>query len=284
MFKLKLFFNFKHDFRLQFILISLLVVNFKTFATQNCENYLSPEYVLFNHQNSISFSDVEVYRKNNNLGPQQNGLIKFKSWFELTFEFVNTDEVASIIGLTENGRIYHLIKFNDRTIARLLSGHKIFKLLEVSNKGRILAIDENENFYFYSSQLWNLPLKKIILKKWFKLWGLTSFGAISATTLFLNDYAFTTEIFGFGVELPILEVLFSSVAAMSSGFAMLSKYEDMNTYPDGFVLLSGDFNFTNWTARSDLPNINNSNLNDFEPPSEQILEPKLNQSLTEDIR
>lgn len=264
--------------------IILLATSFNALAFQSCENHLSNEDLLFRNENPITFQKVEVYRKNNNYGPQQNGNIKFKLRYDLSYEFQNPNLAASAVGLTPEGRIYHIVEFNNRTIARLLSGHHIITNIEVTNKGRILALDDKGNFYLYSPQKWNAPLKRLILKRWFKLWGLTSLGAVVAKNILLHDFFFSTEILGFAVQLPMLELFFSGAAAMSSGFAMLSKYEDMITYPNGLIPLPSNFNPTNWINNPTLEAYSAKNLQDFDPPAEEILDPRLNLEFTEDIR
>ncbi len=96
------------------------------------------------------------------------------------------------------------------------------------------------------------------------------------------------RILGYSVPLPLLEGFFISVAAMSSGFAMLSKYDHINTYPDEFLDLGSNFIFgelfnSDWIYNKELLNLVPANLLDFNPPEEKNLDPKLDVEFTESI-
>lgn len=267
--------------------------------------------ILYEHTNSISFTNVEVFRRNNDIGPQQHGLIKFIKWSELTFEYSkNTNEVAinsenskqnsdegpksysskkpepvsSTVGLTEDGRIFHVIRFNERTIARLLSGTDKYADFQLSNKGRLISWNEKGESFFYSANLWMTSPKKLIYKRWLKLWGYTSAGAIGLKMILLGDYYFPMEILGYNFNFPMLELFFSSATAMSSGFAMLSRYEHENTYPNGFTRTPETLNTFDWISNPKYLTFFKDNLENFEPPDLDILDPKLDTEFTEDIR
>lgn len=252
-------------------------------SEQSCNGYLNEEELLYLNQNEIYFSQAEIFRRNNDYGLQQLGGLKFILWSELTFEF-NPElqsQASTIVGLTTSGEIYHLIKFNDRTIARKLSGTSIFKTFSLTNKGRLLAIDENNNNFLFSADLWLESPKKSILKRWLKLWGTVSVGAIGAKFILLNDYYLPIEIFNRTVNLPALEVFFSSVVALSSGFAMLSRYEHLNTHPNGFIKISNSYSLDSWFL--DIPLNSKKELNHFAPPLIENINPKLSEEHTIDI-
>lgn len=279
---------FFQKYYIKFIFSFIFILNpLLAHAEALCFSYLQEEYPLYENLNPISFAQSEIFRKNNNIGPQQNGILKFEKWSEMTFEYfeVNpkTEPPASIIGLTEEGRLYHLVKFRDRTIARLLSGTHFFKDFQLTNKGRIMAWDHNGQSYFYSAPLWNVSTNKQILKRWLKLWGLTSAGAVALTTALFPEIPLPVEVLGLNFNFPMVELMFTGVSGLSSGLAMASRYEHFNTYTDGFIFLGYPAEKNFWLDDTELKKYLDNNLNDFEPPKENHLEPKLDPEFATDI-
>jgi hypothetical protein len=82
----------------------------------------------------------------------------------------------------------------------------------------------------------------------------------------------------------MLELFFSATSAMSSGFAMLSLFEHENTYPNGFIKIKERLKATYWIYDSKYLNLFKDNLENFEPPNMDILDPKLDSAFTEEIR
>jgi hypothetical protein len=253
-------------------------------APLSCENLFSTESLVYLNENPITFSQVEVFRRNNDIGIQQKGEMHFEQWSELTFEYLNTEldheEVANIIGRTPDGRIYHLIKYQQRTLARLLSGDMRFTHFELSNKGRLVAWNDQGQSWAYSPELWSLSPKKTVLKTWAKLWGLTTAPLVLGKIILIEDFNFQTEILGMSLSLPLIEIFMASVVAMSSGFAMLSKYEHLNTYPNGFIPLPEPLMHGAW-VQSILSTENPNGLEHFAVPELSELAPTLEQ--TEEI-
>ncbi len=252
----------------------------------SCENLFASETILYSNQNPLSFSQVEVFRRNNDIGLQQQGEIKLVQWSELTFEFgPQSDgdfEVANIIGLSEKGQLFHLIKFENRTIARLLSGDLYIDEFQLSNKGRLLAWNSYGESLIYRPELWNKSPRKKVLQTWLKYWGLTTTTVVAGKLIFLPDINFTVEVWSYNMPLPMFEFFISSVVGLSSGFAMLSKYEHHNTYPNGFVLLEKSHRPFEWLLDSTLLKLNANNLDHFANPNLNQLSPALHE--TEDIR
>lgn len=257
-----------------------------SFAENFCGSYLESESILFEHFFPISFENVEVFRRNNDIGLQQIGKLKFKQWSELTFEYSDDvdNAVTSLVGLTESGRIYHLIKFKDRTLARLLSGENNFKDFQVSNKGRVIAWDNDDKNFIYSSALWMESPKKSILKRWLALWGFSTAIVVSAKAVLMGDLYFPIEVFSFDINLPLVELLLSGTAGMSSGLAMLSRYDHLNTYPNGFLPFKEPLSRSNWLENLDLKTLVAENHYDFAPPEPDLLSPKIPANLGEGIR
>lgn len=252
----------------------------------SCENLFSGENVLYSNLNPLIFSQVEVFRRNNDIGLQQQGELKLVQWSELTFEYgPHSDrdfEVANIIGLTEEGQLFQLIKFKDRTIARLLSGNLFIEDFQLSNKGRLLAWSQEAESLVYKPELWNKSPRKKVLQTWLKYWGVTTIAVVAGKLMFLPDLNFTMDLWNYTLPLPMFEFFISSVVGLSSGFAMLSRYEHHNTYPNGFVALKESQKPFQWLSDSSLLKLSADNLDHFAKPDLDQLAPALHE--TEDIR
>lgn len=271
-----------------FLFLILFLNPIHSYANVQCSSFLDEEYVLYEHINEDSYGKTEIFRRNNNIGPQQYGTITFQRWFELTFEFNELDILneppTSIVGLTKEGRLYHVVKFKERTIARLLSGEHVFTSFQVSNKGRIMAWDQKGHSHFYSAPLWNTSPLKALKKHWFKMWGFTSVAAAVASNVFMGPIPFPVEFFGFVFNFPMAELIYSGAAGMTSGFSMLSRYEQLNTYPNGFIPVGYESEKDLWILDKDLKEYLEGNLKDFDPPELEQLDPKLAPELTEAIQ
>ncbi len=102
--------------------------------------------------------------------------LSFTKWFDLSFEYDSSGERTSLIGLTKDGEVFHLVKEGGSwsSFARKLSGEFIVRDLKVTNKGKILVrvFDQDEAHVFSSKYLFikpedqSHPLVKM-LKYWF---------------------------------------------------------------------------------------------------------------------
>lgn len=205
----------------------------------------------------IEFKNVEVFRRNNNVGQQQVGDLTFEQWFSVG---PFAENVENFIGLTKDGHIYHLVKWNNRTVARLLSGHRIFKEIYLRD-GRILSAEnEKKQILFYSPSAWLTSPKKAVLKHGF-LSAVGSAAAISAISFVYPDF----------LTMDYAQLVAGSGIGLQTFLLMLVRYDYLNTFPDGFVetphLIGRDLALTDWT-----------------PPQQDELTPPVPAYATEDVR
>lgn len=217
---------------------------------------------------------------------QQIDQLKFVSWFELSFEYpgTNVDEVTNIVGLTELGSVFHLIKFKERTIARKLNGLQSFTQIQVTNQGKVVAWNAKGESFIYSASLWTESPRTNIIKRWLQLWGITSAATISAKLVLIENLYFPAEILGFTFNLPLFEMFMTSTIGLSSGLAMLSRYDHLNTYPNGFVKTDQQISTLDTDGFLRQLQSEFSSLADFSAPFLEYLKPKLDAKFGEDIR
>ena len=244
------------------------------------------ESLVYEHTNSITYPKVEVYRQNNAMGPQQFGTLTFYKWYDLSFELSEKGDVTSLVGLTKEGAVYNLVQIEGRTLARRLSGQKVFESLQVTNKGQILGLKENGETELYHPLQWMRPAKKEAIKKALKAWALLGAASVAAAQFYpeldlpIEMHLFRYQLFTF--NFPLFEVVFTGISGLSSSFIGLFHYERLNTFPDGFSPSDLGFNdHGEWyknTAYAD-----EEALESFNPPSSGDLAPKLGEEHTQEI-
>ncbi len=242
------------------------------------------ETELYLNENPITHSDVEFFNKNNNIGLQYRGLLSFKQYSELSYREINKQPYYSVVGLTESGTLYHLITIGDRKLARKLSGKKDLAGFRLSSKGRLLAWDQNNNSYFFSETLWMRPTSKIIIKNFAKAWGLTSLGAVTILQVLKAyfwdpnmNFNIPIETFLGTIQFPLIETMFTFASGLSSGFAQLFRYEDLNNNPDGLIAVDVDHRTQDWLVLD----MDHQNGRDFMIPDPNQLPIEMPKDLTE---
>jgi hypothetical protein len=256
-------------------------------ATEQCRDLLiqPEETLLFKYTRSQPFTNVEVFRKNNDMGPQQMGRLSFTVWFELSFEFSENAEDTSIVGLTKEGQVYHLIQIGDRRVAYRLNGTKVFKDISVTNHGKILALTDKSTTEVYSPSLWATPAKEMAVKKWLKLFSVAAgIGILGAQFMPPLDLPIEMTIpyinlTLFNFNFPLYEIILTGAGALSSSFAALSFYQHINTYPDGFMPVDVEFDDPYWFDRIVFKQSILSHLD----PKTKDLGVKLDSEFTQDI-
>lgn len=219
----------------------------------------------------LSFRNVEVFRRNNNIGQQQVGDIHFTQWFEVG----SADEhVSSFIGMTSEGHVYHLIQWKDRRVARLLSGERQFKEILMRDGYTLAGLDTQDNLLFYSPSKWLLSPLKSTVKQGLAYTAVGSGAAAAVLAFFFPDLMSMGFDLGF-VTAPIAPLFITSSIGFQTFFVMLMRYERLNTFPDGFV---------------DLVSFNNKEklreglASHWNPPPLDSLAPRGPEAATEDHR
>ena len=245
----------------------------------------SPEEILYKYEGSEKFHNIEVFRQNNDMGPQQFGDITLTTWFYLSDQFNLDANDYSVVGLREDGKVFHIFKHGNRKIAKRLNGEKIFIDISVTNKGKILALDKDGNTEVFSPALWSTPAREIVMKRWLKLFAMTTLLAIGGaqalpplempidiTIPFVN---LTLYSFNF----PMYELMLTATGGLSSALAVLSRYEHLNTYPNGFLPVNVDFDSKYWFNNI----VFNKSILDVFNPKGKDLGVKLDSEFTQDI-
>lgn len=236
----------------------------------------------------LNFKNVEVYRRNNGVGLQQVGDLQFEKWIELP---ISRPGAENFIGLTRDRRIYHLVHWRGRSIARLLNGpggerEKIREIFLYRDQILVAVTSESE-IKIYSPMKWlKSPMRSVFLKGT-GFWGASTAVGIGALYLFAPDL----RVMGMSDEflLPVSASFIGAVNVMNSFFFMLFHYEHENTFPDGFV--PSTIRFTDVVKlERDLANLTPEQVNSlltaehFYPPAEEDLFPPLPELAREDIR
>jgi hypothetical protein len=257
-----------------------LFIIYSPFSSANqCKNLFYFDNIEAPQARSLLFKRLEVFRRNNSLGMQQQGEVTFSRWIEIPpFQ----ENIFNYIALTPEGRLYHVVDGVDRQMARLLSGPLQIEQFYIYKKSVLVAVDSNQRLLFFNPQKWmNKPLKGL-LQKGFLAWAsITSLATVSLYQ-FLPDSLGTSSI-----------VLMSGAAGVASAIntflVMLARYDRLNTYPDGFVDSGLQFTWTGEMNRqlesrpqSDWENYAASEH--FLPPNIATLPPVLHESLSEAIR
>ncbi|MCB0362896.1 MAG: hypothetical protein KDD35_09240 [Bdellovibrionales bacterium] len=284
--KLSSFFNFLC--RVALIFCGLIAG--RTLSFGDCVEELIPLELQSTVHSPFSIKGVEVFRRNNSVGLQQLGTLTLKQWIRI--ENPLSDKLSQYIGLTKEGSVYHLVNWQDRHIARLLSGEKKFTDLVWAKPNSLIAIDSHGYLHFYSGAKWLFsPLKKLIRK------GFINWTLVTSTLSLSLHYILQTSL-GPGVDipslsLPMIGVLVYPASTMLTGFGIIRKFEHQNTFPDGFVPLNLKYTDKD-SLRSALvmnrERIQGSPLsenpyqeNHFDPSTWKALPPPLPQEATQDI-
>ena len=227
---------------------------------KDCSQYLHKHgihSVYLSEQRPLNFRNVEVFRRNNTVGLQQKGELNFEKWFEVGPE---SKEVVGFIGLTKDGRVYHVLQWKTRRIAYLLSGVRTIKDIYLDNKERLIVVDQKNQVWLYSPSKWlSSPVKSIVAK------GVAMTTAGSAAiwgtlAIFFPDLIQSS---------PLVPTFLSISIGFQTFFTMLTRYEYLNNQPDGFVSLDSGYEVGTQT---------------WNPPDLSSLPPCPNEEACEDIR
>ena len=246
---------------------------------------------LFSHKlelpqdRKLTFNNVQVYRRNNNVGLQQVGVIEFQKWIEVG---PFAENVYNHVGLTAEGRLYHLVQWKNQRVARLLGGRREFKNFFFLNNEVLAAVDAQNAVFLYAPAKWiTSPLKSTL-----KTGTLITGGFSAALTAAISYFAPEMMTIGFQVGetmVPTAGFAIASVVGMNTFFVMLQRYERLNTFPDGFVKTTLVFKDPE-TLKNDLLGIDQKALREFfarqalQPPERHQLDPEMPEMATEDIR
>ena len=240
------------------ILFTLFILFLPESHALQCADVLSSEIkeeLLFKHDLPDSYQKVEILRVNNDMGPQQSTTLEFKIWFDLGYDLNLEGDDLSIVGLTEKGSVFHLLRIDKRTVAKRLNGVKVFSDINVTNTGKIIGLNQKGESEVYTPSLWATPARQVAIKKWFQLFSATTAISLIGTQFYpeldmpievgLSFINLTLFTFNF----PLYELIFTATGGVASGLAVLSKYHHLNMYPDGFVNVNIDFNDPGWFKR-----------------------------------
>jgi len=260
---------------------TLLIAFAQSAAALTCTSFVRghSESLVYENQNRIVYTKTEVFNQNNRVGIQQMGTLTFEVWHELSFEFDQSGDQVSIIGLTKEGTVYHLIKSGDRTIARKLSGEKKFERLQVTDKGLILGQKVNGVIELFSPKIWSEPASKKALRYFKKLWALSASLGIAGAQFF-PELNMPVDLKFFSFNFPMYEMVLTVAGGLSAGFPALLKLDVLNRYPDGFAKTDLDFNDAYWFKKV---NRTENNLEHFNLPEFKYLAPKLEEQFTQEI-
>lgn len=176
----------------------------------------------------LTFSKVEVHRRNNNIGVQQYGDMRLEKWFELA---PYSEEAYNFVGLTPEGRVYQVVDWHgQRRIARLLSGEKQFEDIYLIDGKALAATDRAGQVYLYSPKRWAQSPRGEAIKMGAMIWSGVTFITTAGIYLLVPD-AINWNIY----SVPLPATFVGVVSALQTGFVMLNRFDHKNTYPDGFL-------------------------------------------------
>ncbi|MBX3022226.1 MAG: hypothetical protein KF799_11180 [Bdellovibrionales bacterium] len=190
--------------------------------TEECEARLSFRLEAA-QERTLSFRDTEVFRRNNDFGMQQQGDLHFDQWFDLP---TGLRTVESFLGLNSEGRIYHVVQWQGRRIARLLSGRLNFKKIWLGTDKILVAADANDRVYLFSPQMWMKPAGKGKVMQSMLIWAATT-AAVTAGTAFATDVTMQ--------EWPLFLSAIATTSGLNSMFIAIYRFDRDNTFPNGFV-------------------------------------------------
>lgn len=236
----------------------------------------------------LNFKNVEVYRRNNGVGLQQVGDLRFEKWIELPISRPGAD---NFIGLTRDWSIYHLVHWQGRSIARLLNGpsgeREEIREIFLFQDEILVAVTSESKVKIYSPLKWLKSPMKSVFQKGAVFWGASTAVGIGALYLLAPDL----RAMGMSDELllPMSASFIGAANFMNSFFFMLFHYEHYNTFPDGFV--GSSIRFTDVTKlEKELANLTPEQVKSlltaehFYPPAEEDLFPSMPELAREDIR
>ncbi len=200
-----------------------------SFANQCVDLFAPPKIIIETSQvRPLTADNTEVFRRNNNIGIQQNGSIRLEKWIELK---PYPEDSYNFVGITRDGRIYHLIDWHgERRIARLLGGQKTFKDLFVVNDSILGAIDFQGRVYFYSPARWAQSPRRETVKRGLKIWSGITFIVTSGL------YLIHPEAVHWNINaIPLPPVFIALASGLQTGLVILNRYDHFNTFPDGFI-------------------------------------------------
>lgn len=228
----------------------------------------------------MTFRRVELSRRNNAIGPQQLGDINIQKWRELDF---NQSSVEVFIGLDKQGKMFHLVKTQGRTIGRLLGGQQRFQDFFVTEDGKLFAIDFDGQVHAFKSKNWFN--KKNYILTGVGEWALTSAVVMGGLKLLWPEYNTVSVGAGMQSYVPMIDVSLLTSLGLAKFFGILNRYYYANTFPDGFEKLNIKFS-TPQELEIELAqlNLSASNMWSFiDYHKSQKLEPKLPEDLTQSI-
>ncbi len=265
-----------------FCFISFIMLTFISSSyAQLCKNTLSKEELLYQNLNENIVSGIEFFNQNNNFGLQFEGSLDLMKWSEVHFSL---DEFASIVGLTKDGSLYHLLRFdNERIIARKLSGSILITDFQITSNGKLLALGQNDKAYVFSSKLWSIPASKKARKRWKDLWVTLSIAAIGTKLTLAPDLFFYKDVFSYSIPLPLAEIGLTAVSAMTAGFSALFSFDYLNQNPSGLMRTNLNFKDSKWFLRKEAIELSESNSIYFSVPDLDSLPIKIPSNLNEDF-
>lgn len=256
-----------------------------------CQDYLNS--FLFQNTNVIFFNQAEVFRQNNDIGPQQLGKLRFEKWVDFTLDFEHTTFTTanSAIGLTASGKLYHVVTYEGRTVARLLNGTLSFTEFKMLYSGEIIAQDANKKTYIYLPKTWEVSPSKAVIRQGLAYWGLSSAIAVGTKLALVGQtFAITlVEAGGISLSLPVFETMIVATAGMNTALVMANKYYHKISYPNGFipVEIAYDKNIEVFAEirklRAERAELGYTKEH-LQPPDFSRLPPALAKELTEDIQ
>lgn len=277
--------HFELNVGMQNLVFALLLVSGSVQAQFQCLDFFRMDVYESSQVRPVTFKEVEVYRRNNRLGPQQMGTLVLEKWIEIG---PYQEGIYNYVGLTRDGKLYHLIEWPQRRIARLLGGERPFADLFLVRNEVLGAIDRDGQVFLYSPARWQNSRMTDLITRAGAIWGSLTISLTAAVSLIspeaLNMYLHLGD-----VPLPLLPAFVATTGFLSTGFAALGRYEHINTFPDGMVL-SRFQAVTVYDLQRQLLAMTPDDIMPYEsfthlqPPSFQGLDPRLAPELTEDIR
>ena len=213
--------------RMRFLRLALFtIVPFIFLASLNAEEV--KETVIAAHNFNLRHNNVDMVNRHQGVGEFTVADIQFKKWLNVPEDLAHVD---AMIGLTATGEVIHVIQFEGRKVARILSGNKTFKDIAISADGLLFAVDLENNLQIFDNSKWIKSPAFKLFKLGLTLWTTTT--AIVTATSFAIYEILSDQ------PMHHLFLLTSGVSAISSGLstALMSaiRYGDLNEYTDGFV-------------------------------------------------
>lgn len=273
--------------RLHILIIVLITAISLSGVAQSyqCMDLFSLTLVENSQERPLTFKKVEVLRRNNHVGLQQVGDIQFEKWIEVG---PFAEGVYNQIGLTKEGKLYHLVNWKSRKIARLLSGDQFFKSLFLFKNKFIIAVDFSGEVFVFSPSKWLLSPLKDSLRRGIAIWTGTSLAVTALVGLVFPDMV------GAGSQsfsnLSMTAGFVATITAMNTFFIMVQRYDRLNTFPNGFIPLGFKFTQGVESLQKQLLEISEQKIEQLsvetylKTPDLDSLDPQMPEAATEDIR